>query len=115
MPPKSYPAKRDPNRPPMHPGTMLAEIVENVGRPITEIARLLGVSRTHLHAVLRCAKPVSPEMALRLGKLFGGGAHMWLELQGRHDLWEAEKAIGAEVARIPTLPADKPAGKRAAR
>jgi addiction module HigA family antidote len=93
--------------PPMHPGELLREdIVPALGRSRVEIARLLGVSRQTLHAILTERAPVTPEMALRLGKLCGNGPELWLNLQARYDLERLSKAKRAEIAAIPTLAAE---------
>ena len=90
--------------PPMHPGELLREeILPALNRPKTEIARLLGVSRQTLYDVLREKQPVTPVMALRLGKLCGNGPDLWLNLQRRYDLHLAEQELGAKIKRIPTL------------
>ena len=87
---------------PSHPGEMLAEIViPATGKPKTEIARLLGISRQSLYDVLNARQPVTPEMAVRLGKLFGNGAAFWLAMQSAHSLWRAEQAV--DTSAIPTL------------
>jgi addiction module HigA family antidote len=66
----------------MHPGELLRqEILPALGRPRVQIAQLLGVSRQALHAVLSERASVTPEMALRLGKLCGNGPELWLALQ----------------------------------
>jgi len=101
-----YRAVRDPKRPAMHPGVLLREeILPALKRPKTEIARLLGVSRQTLYDILDERQPVTPAMALRIGKLCGNGPDLWLNLQKRHDLWKAEQKIGKDVAKIPTLSA----------
>ena len=93
--------------PPMHPGELLREdIVPALGRSRVEIARLLGVSRQTLHAILTERAPVTPDMALRLGKLCGNGPELWLNLQARYDLERLRKAKRAEIAAIPTLAAE---------
>ena len=57
----AYAARRNPNRPPTHPGALLREdIIPAVKRSKSEIARLLGISRQHLHAILAEKKPVTP-------------------------------------------------------
>ena len=92
--------------PSMHPGELLREdVLPALGRPLSEIARLLGVSRQTLHAILSEAQPVTPLMALRLGKLCGNGPELWLNLQTRHDLETLQRERRAEIAAIPTLPA----------
>jgi antitoxin HigA-1 len=67
----------------MHPGALLREeILPALDRPKTEIAKLLGVSRQTLYDVLKEKQPVTPGMALRLGKLC---PDLWLNLQKRYD------------------------------
>ena len=98
----SYPAKRDPKRAPTHPGFLLADtVIPATGRSKAEIASLLGISRQHLYDILNERKPVSPAVAVRLGKLFGNGAGLWVRMQGAHDTWKAEQEI--DVSDIPTL------------
>ncbi len=93
---------------PMHPGELLREdVVPALGRSRVEIARLLGVSRQTLHAILTERAPVTPEMALRLGKLCGNGPELWLNLQSRYDLERLSKTKRAEIAAIPTLAAER--------
>jgi addiction module HigA family antidote len=90
----------------MHPGELLREdVLPALGRTRTEIARLLGVSRQTLHAIVTERAPVTPEMALRLGKLCGNGPELWLNLQTRYDLEHLAKAKRAAIAAIPTLAA----------
>lgn len=93
--------------PPMHPGELLREdVIPSLKRSHTEIARLLGVSRQTLHAILTERQPVTPLMALKLGKLCGNGPELWLALQARFDLARLGKAKRAEIATVPTLAAE---------
>jgi addiction module HigA family antidote len=88
----------------MHPGELLrGDVLPALGRTRAEIARLLGVSRQTLHAILTERAPVTPEMALRLGKLCGNGPELWLTLQTRYDLERLREAKRAEIEAIPTL------------
>ncbi len=99
----SYIAKRNPKRCPTHPGALLREdIIPAVGRPVSEIAELLGISRQHLHAIMAEKKPVTPKVAVLLGKLFGDGPEIWMRMQVAYDTWHAARAV--DVSRIPTLP-----------
>lgn len=101
-----YRARRNPKLPAMHPGELLREdVLPAVKRPKTEIAKLLGISRQQLYDILDEKAPVTPATALRIGKLCGNGPTLWLNLQQRYDLAAAEKQIGKEVAKIPTLEA----------
>lgn len=91
---------------PMHPGELLREdILPALARPKTEIAKLLGVSRQTLYDIIDEKQPVTPAMALRIGKLCGNGAEFWLSLQKTYDLWKVEQEIGEAVKAIPTLTA----------
>ena len=84
--------KRDPNRCPTHPGALLREdVIPATGRTKTEIAQLLRISRQHLYDILRERKPVSPAVSVRLGKLFGDGAGVWVRMQAAYDTWKAER------------------------
>jgi addiction module HigA family antidote len=90
--------------PPMHPGQLLREeILPALNRPKTQIAKLLGVSRQTLYDLLEERQPVTPIMALRLGKLCGNGPDLWLNLQRRYDLQRASQQLGAKINAIPTL------------
>lgn len=98
----AYTAKRDPKRCPTHPGALLRDdIITATGRTKAEIAGLLAVSRQHLYDILQERKPVSPAIAVRLGKLFGDGAGIWTRMQAAHDTWHAEQT--EDVSNIPTI------------
>lgn len=98
-----YPAKRNPSRCPSHPGALLCEVIPATGRSKAEIAALLGISRQHLYDILKERKPVSASVAVRLGKLFGDGAEVWVRMQGAYDTWHAERDLADEVRKIPRL------------
>lgn len=98
-----YDAKRSPNRCPTHPGALLAEVIPPTGKSKTEIAALLGISRQQLYDILAERKPVSPAVAVRLGKLFGDGAGVWVRMQGAYDTWHAERDLASEIRKIPRL------------
>ena len=101
-----YRAVRDPKRPALHPGALFREeILPALKRPKAEIARLLGILRQTLYDILDEKQPVTPAMALRIGKLCGNGPDLWLNLQKRYDLSKAQRDIGAEIAKIPALDA----------
>jgi len=98
-----YAAKRDPDRCPTHPGKVLAGALDAIGETKIRIAEHLGISRQHLNDILAGRKPVTPNVAVRVGKLIGNGPGIWLRLQTAHDAWHAARAV--DLDRIPTLKA----------
>jgi addiction module HigA family antidote len=97
-----HPAVRSPDRCLAHPCELLREgIIPAIGRSRSAIASLLGISRQHLYDILRERKPVTPNVAVRLGKLFGDGPGVWVRMQAAHDTWHAAREV--DTSRIPTL------------
>jgi len=92
-------------RAPTHPGVFFAEeILPVLGRrTIGEIAKLLDVSRQTLHRVMSGDCAITPDMAVRLGKLCGNGPGLWLRMQASYDAWEASRRLRKAVAKIPVL------------
>ncbi len=89
---------------PTHPGEMLLEdFLPDFGLTVASLAAAIGVSRQTVNDLARERRAVSPEMALRLGRLFGNSPEFWLQAQRAVDLWDAEKAIGRKVYRIKPL------------
>jgi len=90
---------------PIHPGEMLREdFLPDYNMTVTALARALGVSRQTVNELLRERRSLSPEMALRLSRLFGNSPEFWLNAQRAVDLWDAAQVIGADVERIKPLP-----------
>jgi addiction module HigA family antidote len=91
---------------PVHPGEILREdVLPALGKSKAEIARLLGVSRQTLYNILDEKQPVTPAMALRVGKLCGNGPDLWVDLQRAFDLDAAERELADELKKISTLTA----------
>ena len=89
---------------PMHPGELLREdVLPALGITQTVAAKHLGISRQSLHEILTEKRAVTPEMAVRLGKLCGNGPTLWASLQSKYDVWKAEEML--DVRGIPTLEA----------
>jgi addiction module HigA family antidote len=79
---------------PPHPGENIKEFcVEPLNINVTEAARALGVTRKTLSALLNGRSGISPEMALRLSKVFGRSPEAWLKLQLQYDLWKTKQSI----------------------
>jgi len=93
-------------RQPTHPGEMLKEdFLPDYELTIAELADALHVSRQSVNELLRERRAVSPEMALRLGRLFGNTPEFWLNAQRAVDLWTAAQSIKNQIGRIKPLDA----------
>ena len=89
---------------PPHPGfSVRQDCLEPLGLSVTEAAKKLQISRKQLSAIVNGHSGISPEMAIRLDKAFGGGADTWFRLQAAYDLAQAmKKADRIKVERIST-------------
>ncbi len=87
---------------PPHPGEVIRELcLEPAGLSVTKAAEGLGVSRKTLSELLNGHAGISPEMAIRLSKAFGGSAESWLTQQMHYDLARVQtKARGIKVQRF---------------
>jgi len=77
-----------------HPGEIIREFcIDPLGMTVTEAAKALGVTRKTLSALLNGRSGISPEMSLRLSKVFGRSAEGWLKLQLQYDLWQTQQRV----------------------
>jgi addiction module HigA family antidote len=80
---------------PPHPGEVIRELcLEPMGLTVTDAAKGLGVSRKALSELLNGHSGISPEMAVRLHKAFGGSVESWLTQQMQYDLAQVQKKAG---------------------
>ena len=90
---------------PPHPGEIIREFcIEPLNLSVTEAANALGVTRKTLSALLNGRSGISPEMALRLSKVFGRTAEGWLRLQLQFDLWKTEQSV--DISRLRRVEAN---------
>ena len=100
----SIPNTRERKLRPTHPGEMLREdFLPEYWLTVASLAEALGVSRQSMNELLRERRAVSPEMALRLSRLFSNSPEFWLNAQRAVDLWDAAKTLKAQVAHIKPL------------
>ena len=96
---------------PPHPGLSVRhDCLEPLGLTVTEAASKLGVSRKQLSNIVNGRSGISPEMAIRLDKVFGGGAATWVQMQAAYDLAQAlDRTAAIEVGRVAprTRPLEK--------
>jgi len=77
---------------PPHPGiVVLQECIEPSGLTITDAAVALGVTRNTLSELLNGKRGISPEMAVRISKVFGGTEEGWLAQQAQYDLAQVRR------------------------
>jgi antitoxin HigA-1 len=90
---------------PQHPGAILKNtILPELDITQLELANRLGVSRRTISEVLRQRRPVTPDMAMRLARVFNTTAKFWLNLQAAVDLWKLDNVKGKAYAKIVPLP-----------
>ena len=84
-----------PMKAPPHPGEVVRELcIDSAGLTVTAAAEVLGVSRKALSELLNGHSGISPEMAVRLSKGFGGSVESWLRQQMQYDLAQVQKRAG---------------------
>ncbi len=100
----SIPNSRPLLRRPIHPGEMLREdFMPEYGLTVAGLAEAARVSRQSVNELLRGRRALSPEMALRLSRLFGNSPEFWLNAQRAVDLWDAAQKLKGDVSRIKPL------------
>ena len=93
-------------RRPTHPGAMLREdFIPDYGLTVAGLAAAICVSRQSVNELLRERRALSPDMALRLARLFGNTPQFWLDAQRAVDLWDTAEVIKRDIARITPLDA----------
>src|SRR5713101_1277141 len=84
---------------PVHPGAYLKEVLEELGVSQYRLAQDIGVAPMRISHVVRGQRPVTAELALRLGRYFRQSPRFWLNLQSRYDMDVTQDELGAAVAR----------------
>jgi len=92
---------------PAHPGIYLKELLDELHLSQYRLAKDIGVPAMRINYVVNGKRPVTAELALRLGRYFGQNPRYWMNLQGRYDMDMAEDTLSDQVARqIQPLSAD---------
>jgi addiction module HigA family antidote len=89
-------------RNPIHPGEILADELTEVGISAAELARQIGVPANRVSQILSGKRSITADTALRLGKWFGTGPKIWLNLQQAYELDVATQEIGSDLEKIKT-------------
>lgn len=88
---------------PAHPGEVLADILDELEISQTKFAELIGVSRRTINQIVQGRRPVTVDMAIRIGKALGNGPQLWLNLQQKVDIWDAFQAHREEYLKVPKI------------
>jgi antitoxin HigA-1 len=84
---------------PAHPGKVLREYLGELS--VTEAASRLGITRAALSRILNGSAGISADMALRLEAALGTSAEMWLDMQGKYDLWQVAQKARPRITPFP--------------
>ena len=88
-------------REPIHPGEFLADELEEINMSAAELARLLHVPANRISQIVAGKRNITADTALRLGRYFGTGPKIWLNLQQAYELDAATQQLGSKLERIP--------------
>lgn len=91
-------------RPPIHPGEILADELEELGITPTELSRQIAVPPNRISQIIQGKRAITGDTSLRLGHWFKTSAEFWLNLQTAYDLRIAAREVGREIAKLPTRP-----------
>ena len=89
-------------RPPIHPGEILTEELEEIGVTPTELSRQLAVPPNRITQIIQGKRSITGDTALRLAHWFGTSPQFWLNLQSAYDLRVAQQEVGAQIKKLPT-------------
>jgi len=84
---------------PVHPGIYLKELLDELRISQYRLAKEVGVPAMRINLLVNGKRPITAELALRLGRYFGQNPRYWMNLQSRYDMDVAEDALSKQVAR----------------
>ncbi|MDA8171769.1 MAG: HigA family addiction module antitoxin [Nitrospiraceae bacterium] len=90
---------------PVHPGVILKEIIEELGISQARLARDIGVSPMRVSHIINASRPMTGDIALRLGKYLRQTPQFWMNLQSNFDVQIAQEKIGKRLNNIKPLAA----------
>ncbi len=86
--------------PPLHPGVFLKEILDELGISQNAFAQAIGVSPMRISHIVKGSRPVTAELAVLFGKVFGQTPTYWMNLQTSYDLKTAEKNLVQRLLQV---------------
>jgi antitoxin HigA-1 len=88
---------------PIHPGEVISDILEDLEMTQTKFAEILGVSRRSVNEIIQGRRPITVDMAIRIGKALGNGPQLWLNLQQKVDIWDTLQTHREDYDRVITI------------
>lgn len=88
---------------PVHPGEVIADILDDLEITPTEFAEIIGVPNQTVNEIINCQRTITVDIAIRLGKALGNGPRLWLNLQQKIDVWDALQSHKEEYDQVMTL------------
>ena len=84
---------------PVHPGNYLKELIDELKISQYRLAKEIRIPAMRINLLVNGKRPITAELALRLGRYFGQNPRYWMNLQSRYDMDVAEDALSKQVAR----------------
>ena len=95
------------SREPIHPGEFLREeYMPELGLTVAGLAQRIGVTRQTINDIVREKRALSPDMCLRLGRLFGTTPQFWMNMQAKVDIWKSLEEHRDDIEAIEPIAAD---------
>ncbi|MBD2448046.1 HigA family addiction module antidote protein [Nostoc sp. FACHB-152] len=88
---------------PIHPGEVIADIIDDLDIDIPKFAEILGISNQVVNEMIHGQRSITVDIAIRLGKALGNGPRLWLNLQQKFDIWDALQSHKEEYEQVMTL------------
>lgn len=88
---------------PVHPGKVISDVLEDLEMTQTRFAEILGVSRRSVNEIVLGQRPITVDMAIRIGKALGNGPQLWLNLQQKVEIWDAVQKHSEEYEKVSTV------------
>ena len=88
---------------PIHPGEVIADILDDLDINTANFAEILGVSNQIIQEIINAQRAITVDIAIRLGKALGNDPRLWLNLQQKVDLWDALQSHKEEYEQVMTL------------
>ncbi len=85
---------------PVHPGVILKEIIDELNISQAKLAHNIGVSPMRISHIINGSRPITGDIALRLGKYFGQSPQFWMNIQSSFDMQTAQSKIGKKIDKI---------------